>query len=711
MNKKAFDIIVIWAGSGWLTSAIGLSQAWKKVALIESWKIGGDCTNVWCIPSKALIDIASKNPEIWVVKALERVREMRQHFRNEETPEWLKNFWITFFAGKGSFIVKNTVEIHTVGTVDLLSLQESSEIEESGYPEGVSLQEKNNQQITAKQIIISTGSHPKIYDIPWLPASKVLTNESIFEVTEDIKDLLVIGGWYIWCELAESFANLWVQVTIVQRNDRLIPREEEETSELITESFLKKWIKIFTNSTITSVESENILCIQNNSTQKITKIPLWKVLVALWRESNNLWLKIENGLVQYNKKWIKTNKYNQTVSKNIYAIWDCVQWNPQFTHWANHEARGVIRNIIFPYIKKCVRNSPLPATLYTHIEVARVWKTYSELLEYYNSDDIVSKILYFDQNDRSIVTNDEGGFVKINFKRVSGKILGATIVWKGAWEMLPVLTLAMNDNISGYKLSSQIFAYPTKSELIKKVADQFTVWTLSNIRWELKYFFKDNLLQIVTALVWISFITIYLCLKSYYGLTNLELAKKMFQFVWQNAVWGPLIYILLYAIRPIVLFPATLMTLMSGALFWVFWGFIFTMIWENMSANFAYFLGRVFWKKMLKPDSTGIVADLRDKLSGDSFVPILMTRLLFFPFDMVNYSAGMLKARWRWFFLWTAIGIIPWALMVIIAWASIKNVSEFDPSTISFEPQMLVYSWIIFILSLGLAKYLKKKDF
>ena len=381
-----------------------------------------------------------------------------------------------------------------------------------------------------------------------------------------------------------------------------------------------------------------------------------------------------------------------------------------FTHWANNEGRGVIRNIVLPFIKSSTRKAVLPATLYTNIEISRVWKTEKELLNHYSSEDIVTKIIRFEKNDRSVLTDDKVLFIKINFKRVSGKILWATIVWKWAWEMLPVLTSAMENNISAYKLASQIFSYPTKSELIKRVADQFVIGTLSNIKWEIKYFFKSNILQIITWIIWLSIIFTYFYFKNLYNLSNLDIAKQIYNFV-ANSFWWPVIYIVLYAFRPIIFFPATFMTFMSWALFWVWWGFLFTMIWENLSANFAYLLGRIFGKKLIKPESTGLIVDLKNKVSENAFISILMTRLLFFPFDIVNYISWILKVKWRWFFLWTVIWIIPWALIFIIAWASVENASEFDFSKISFDTNMLLISLWLFISSLILAKYLKKKGF
>ena len=684
MNKFDYDVIVIWAGSWWLTVSIWLAAAGKKVALIEKWPIGWDCTNTWCVPSKAFIDIAKKNldrkQEKDLKQILKEVRLKRQIIQDEETPEKIEKYWMKVIEWFWKIIWKNTIQID------------------------------QKEKITWKNIVIATGSHWKTYDLEWLDNSQVLTNENVFELEDNIKNLVVMWWGYIWCELAEAFSNSKVNVTIIQRNSRLIPREEKESSYLLRKIFEKKDIEVLTDTIISRVEW-NTIVLKNKTTKVESKIKFDKIVQALWRWANlsNLWL--TEVWIKFSKSGIKVDKYNRTNVKCIYAIWDCVEENPMFTHWANNEGRGVIRNIIFPFIKSTTRRAILPATLYTNIEVSRVWKTEEELLWHYSSEDIITKTIRFEKNDRSILTDDKIWFIKINFRRVSWKILWATIFWSKAWDMLPILTQAMQNNISAYKLSKLIYSYPTKAELIKKIADSFVVATLSNIKLEIKYLLKDNSLQIITAIIWLSIIYTYFYYKTLYNLTNIDIAKFIFNFMESNLILWGLIYIILYAIRPIIFFPATFMTFMSWALFWIWGWFFFTMVWENLSANFAYLLWKIFWKKLIKPESSWLVVDLKNKVSENAFISILMTRLLFFPFDIVNYISWILRVKWRWFFLWTVIWIIPWALIFIIAWASVENASSFDFSKITFNMNMIFISIWLFISSLFLAKYLKKKWF
>ena len=175
---------------------------------------------------------------------------------------------------------------------------------------------------------------------------------------------------------------------------------------------------------------------------------------------------------------------------------------------------------------------------------------------------------------------------------------------------------------------------------------------------------------------------------------------------------GPLIYITLYAIRPVVLFPATLMTVMSWALFGFWWGMAFTMVWENMSASFAYLLWRIFGKKLIgKSGGVGIVADIKSKANEAPFMTILMTRLLFFPFDLVNYVSGFLKINFKWFFLATLVWIIPWASIFILAGSAFHSstITSFNDALKNVDITLLYLAAVLFVLSIIVAKVLKKR--
>lgn len=678
--KHDYEIIVVWAGSGWLTVAFWLAAAGKKVALVERWLIWWDCTNFWCVPSKALIDVAKSWKYNSFKEALLEVRRRRKIIQDEETIEKIEKHWLKVIEWFASFVDDHTLHI-----------------------EG-----KDHEHISGDKIILATWSRAVTLDIDGVDPKDILTNETIFEQTEDIKNLIVIGGGYIGCELSESIGSVGTQVDIVQRNIHLIPREEEASSNLLQSILEEVWIWVHTWANVKSAKWNKLIITDIHKTSE-ESLPYDKILIALGRIPNVEKLKLENSGVLFDKKGIIVDRYNRTNKKHIFAIWDCVSGNPQFTHWANNEWRWVIRNILVPFPKKSVRNVTLPMVLYTHLEVARVWKTEKELVERYDRGEFVTKTISFESNDRSKVTLDTKWFIKIHFKRLTGRILGATIYGKSAWEMLPILTSAMDNKISAYKLASTIQPYPTKSDLIKRLCDQFVVGTLSNIKWEIRFFFQSYILQITTALIWAMIFSFFLWYKSFYNLSLEDIALNFYNFIGGTMI-GPVIYILAYAIRPIVLFPATLMTFMSWALFGFVGGFIFTWIGETMSAMFAYFLWNIFGKKLMTGDEAGIISQLKNKVNKEPFMSILMCRFLFFPFDLTNYASWFLRVKFPSYVAATALGIIPGMSVFILAGAAFHNkeLTSFSDAISGIDITMLYYAAGLFVLTVAFAKILKK---
>jgi len=678
--KYDYDIAVIGAGSGWLTVAFGLTAAGKKVALIEWGPIWGDCTNFGCVPSKALIDISKHSPELGFKKALQEVWSRRQVIQNEETVEKVESHGPKVFEGYASFLDEQTL----------------------------SITDTNNSQITAKNIVVASWSRAIKLEIEGVKPEDILTNEEIFEQTSDIKNLVIIGGGYIGCELAESIAALWVKVYLVQRNKDLIPKEEQESRDLLRKIFEEKGIEVHTEMTATSwTDSEITLTSKDEKTT--TTVPYDKVLIALWRQANTEKLNLEKAEINYTKKWIAVNKFNKTNKKHVFAIWDCVENNPQFTHWANNEGRGVVRNIIVPIHNASVRKATLPAVLYTHREVARVGKTEGVLLKKYTREEFVTKIQYFESNDRSKVTEDTTGFIKVHFSRLTGKILWATIFWTNAWEMIGVIVSAMDNKTSAYKLSKTIFPYPTKSDLIKRVMSSYVTDTLWNIKNELKFFLKTNILQIATAIIWLSLVILFFWYKNTSGLSLENMALEIYNFLSSSSLW-PLLFIIIYTVRPLVLFPWSFMTFMGWALFWTIFWVLYTVIAGTLSAVFAYYLWMLFGKKLLPESEWGIIGTLKSQLDSQPFMSVLMTRLLFFPFDVVNYACGFLRADFLKYTVATMIGIIPGTAVFVLAWSAFygEQIESFSGALKNVDTWLLLIAAFLFIVTTIFAKLLRK---
>ena len=173
-------------------------------------------------------------------------------------------------------------------------------------------------------------------------------------------------------------------------------------------------------------------------------------------------------------------------------------------------------------------------------------------------------------------------------------------------------------------------------------------------------------------------------------------------------MWGPLVYMILYAIRPLILFPATLLTALSGALFGFWWGVFYTVIGENLSANFAYWIGRFFGKDLRLEDT--VIGKWVEALRNNSFEAVLLMRLFYFPFDLTNYGAGIVKAKWSEYFFATLIGIMP-GLTTFVALGAAVDLEEFRTMGLSFDafdPRLLALSASIFVVSLIFSRKLKK---
>lgn len=458
-----FHTAVIGAGSAGLTVAVGLSGFGKRVALIEKKHVGGDCTNVGCVPSKTLIHLASHLAEhkLSTEEILAKVRERRDHLREEETT-WIKGVKnVMVFEGAATFINNTTLS---------LSLA------------------TGQQTITAKNIVIATGSSPVIVDIPGLPPEKILTNESLFDVTEPPKHLVILGGGIIGCEMAFAFRKLGSEVTIVQRAPKLLDRLEPEVSEVIQQRCAEVGINVYLNATAKSFDVGGLRLEQQSKALDVANVD--KVLMAIGRKPN-LNFALDKAGIQFNDKGIPTTQSARTNVPNVYAIGD-VNLNSAFTHTANAQGRRVVQKIALPFLPQG-KEAVYPSAVFTDPEIAQVGPPLTKLQEQYHPELI--RTLKFDlkKTDRGYTQGLEHGFVLIHAMRLTGRVLSATIVAPPASEMISLLTLAVNRRVSLYQLANIVFPYPVLSEAIKKLSDQFVFATLPKLHQELPHFLRYRL--------------------------------------------------------------------------------------------------------------------------------------------------------------------------------------------------------------------------
>jgi uncharacterized membrane protein YdjX (TVP38/TMEM64 family) len=226
-----------------------------------------------------------------------------------------------------------------------------------------------------------------------------------------------------------------------------------------------------------------------------------------------------------------------------------------------------------------------------------------------------------------------------------------------------------------------------------------TSFSVSNLESKKKY------LKIIGAFFWVAIIAIFLWYKTSNDYTFFEIARQIGTL--EMSAWGPLAFIVIYAVRPLIFFPATLLTILAGVLFGPIYGILYTVVGENMSANFAYWVGRFFGGDVKLPE--GIARQLRAAAQKNSFETVLIARFVYMPFDLTNFGSGVLKVGWPSYFFATLIGIMPGLTTFVLLGASFDNLTEFDPSMIEFSPITFGTSAALFVGSLLLARYLKKR--
>ena len=468
MSLDHYHTLVIGAGSGGLTVAIGLAALGKKVALVEANHVGGDCTNVGCIPSKTLIHLSKhcsykENP----AKVMQEVIRKRDTLRNKETEEIQQIENLTFIRGSARF--KNS---HTV-TVE---------------------HNETTQTLTAKHIVIATGARPRELNIPGLPTERTLTNQSLFDLQNVPNHLVIAGAGVIAVEMAFAFNKLGTQVTLFAKDSQPLTRAIPEASAAIQVELAQAGITTYYNTTakVYDEASRTLTLTQGHQEIEIPKVD--QVLIAIGRTRNLESLELgKAGVEADSHQGISINSYGQTNIKGIYAVGD-VTPTSAFTHSANAQGRRVVQRIAFPLLPLSRKEPLFPQATFSDPEVATVGMTNKELASRFHPGVLKRiRVDFATQTDRGYTDDVENGFIIVDAVRLTGRILHATIVGPRASEMISFFTLAISQKISLYKIFRLVYPYPTFSSGILKVSDIFVKETLSNLFGEFKTYLKYRL--------------------------------------------------------------------------------------------------------------------------------------------------------------------------------------------------------------------------
>ena len=457
-----YDLTIIGGGSAGLVLAVAGAKLGKKTALVEKHRIGGDCLWTGCVPSKALLKAAkvanyTRNAEKYGInvrdttpdwqRVMEYVRGTQHAIEEEhDNPERFREMGVDVIFGDGHFESSDTFVVQDT---------------ESG----------ETRTLKSKKYVISTGSRPIAPPIPGLESCGYLNSETVWELEEFPERLLVVGAGPIGVELGQAFHRLGADVTIAQRSERILTKEDTDVSEQMLGYLREEGITIRLNTNITQVVKvqDSISVTFSNSENETTEQTFDNILIAAGRAPNVEGLGLDKIGVQVGSRGIEVNNKLQTSVSNIYAAGDVIG-HYLFTHVAAFQAQLLLRNIFFP-LSKTINYAVVPWTTFCDPEVARCGLTEAEAREKYGDVDVFT----LDQADvdRAVAEGETHGFSKVIATRWTGKILGVHLVGTNAGEVVHEYVLAMQSGIPLRKLSGMIHVYPTFSSSVWRVAGKW----------------------------------------------------------------------------------------------------------------------------------------------------------------------------------------------------------------------------------------------
>ncbi len=449
-----YNLVVIGAGTAGLVSAAGAAGMGAKVALVERHFMGGDCLNVGCVPSKALIAAARtaatvRDAAAFGIQAtdgvrvdfgevMERLRRLRSAIAPNDSVQRFTDLGIDVFLGAGRFVDGHTVEV-----------------------EGLKL--------PFARAVIATGARAAAPPIEGLQQVKYLTNETLFELTELPPRLAIIGAGPIGCEMAQVFARFGTEVFLIEAAHGILPREDRDAAQIVQERLVADGVRLLCcgkDLQIRPAEGSQARFTLTSHEKGYDEV-VSHLLVAVGRAPNVEGLNLEAAGVAVTPKGVQVNDWLQTTNPNIYAAGDiCSPY--QFTHAADFMARTVIRNALF-FGRAKASALTIPWCTYTQPEIAHVGLYANEAAAKGIAIETFTRELR--EVDRAILDGHTAGFVRVHVRKGSDQIVGATIVADHAGDMIAELTLAMTHGLGLKQIAATIHPYPTQAEAIRQVAD------------------------------------------------------------------------------------------------------------------------------------------------------------------------------------------------------------------------------------------------
>jgi pyruvate/2-oxoglutarate dehydrogenase complex dihydrolipoamide dehydrogenase (E3) component len=453
-----YDLVVLGAGTGGLVSAAVAAGLGARVALVERAQMGGDCLNVGCVPSKALIragrlvadaraaaavgmappegarpDFAAAMARMRAIRAAIAPHDSARRFRDE--------LGVDVFLGDGRFVAPDAAEV-------------------------------DGRRLRFRRAIVATGARAGAPPIPGLAEAGFLTNETVFALREPPAHLAVIGGGPIGCELAQAFARLGVAVTLFEVAPRLLERDDPEAAALVAAALARDGVRVRTGARIEGVAREGArrrirFAAPGAGTRDE---PFDEILVAAGRAPNVEGIGLEDAGIRFDaKRGVAVDDFLRTSNRRVYAVGDCAL-EAKFTHAADASAKSAVQNALF-FGRKRLSKLVIPWCTYTDPEVAGVGLTPQQAEQQGVALDTYT--IPMSVNDRARTEGETEGFARIHARRGTDRIAGATLVGHAAGEQIALVAAAMTHGLGLGALAGTILPYPTRSEAVKAAANAY----------------------------------------------------------------------------------------------------------------------------------------------------------------------------------------------------------------------------------------------
>lgn len=431
--RGRYHLVVIGAGPGGLVTAIAAAGLGARVALVERHAMGGDCLNVGCVPSKALLEITAR-AGVDFDRAFAWLREVRAGIAEHDSVQRYTAAGVDVYQGEARFVGPAAVEVA-------------------------------GQRLAARRFVIATGARAAVPPIPGLADVEPLTNETLFDLREQPRRLAILGAGAIGCEMAQVFARLGTEVHLFERAAQVLPLEHAAAGTVLAEALVREGVTLHLGEAVSAVRREDGAVLIEAGDRAVT---VDRVLVALGRQPNVAALDLAAaGVRQLQDGRIAVDRRLRTSNRRIYAVGDVCSAQ-QFTHNADLQARAVVQNALFLPTAR-VDGAVIPHCTYTCPEVASVGRGEADLVaagvafERYRVD--------FADLDRGRAAGEREGFAEVLTTAGGDRILGATLVGHDAGEQIAPLVLMMSRKLGLGAASSLVLPYPTRAEYLKRLGD------------------------------------------------------------------------------------------------------------------------------------------------------------------------------------------------------------------------------------------------